>query len=243
MGKTCYSYNTNKECIFSGEYETQESPRQKGIYLLPANATWKKPLEEKEGYIVCFNVEQNEWEYKLDISKLIYFDTRTGNIVDEPLREDLIYYTEVKPTYLPVLSYWNGETWVLKLDMLKEYMLRDISYFEDYLSSEGFEIEGYGTIDLNDNTYYTLQELVENAYNKFYDKINFRMKDNTMMDIPTDTMFFAKLNMYNKLQENKLLIFNLKDSIRNATNTTEILNLTIKDLRLLDYVEKYKYKD
>ena len=43
----------------------QESPLEPGKYLLPAHATLKEPLPEKEGYAVVW--EQSEWIYKKDL--------------------------------------------------------------------------------------------------------------------------------------------------------------------------------
>ena len=67
-----YKYDENK--YYAGQQECQIAPLESkkqghpvyllpAIYLLPANCTWKEPLNEKEGYKIKWN--GNEWEYEL----------------------------------------------------------------------------------------------------------------------------------------------------------------------------------
>ena len=58
--KTAYSYNENKE--FVGECKAWQSPLEKDVYHLPADATYKKPLEQKEDHKVIWNGKS--WEYQ-----------------------------------------------------------------------------------------------------------------------------------------------------------------------------------
>ena len=60
-----YKYDENK--YYAGQQECQIDPlesKKQGhpVYLLPANCTWKEPLNEKEGYKIKWNVEA--WEYE-----------------------------------------------------------------------------------------------------------------------------------------------------------------------------------
>lgn len=59
-----YSYDLNK--YYAGVVDCQEDPlasvaEGKPVYLLPANATYKEPLPEKEGFRIKWNGEN--WVY------------------------------------------------------------------------------------------------------------------------------------------------------------------------------------
>lgn len=61
-----YSYN-EETMEYIGTQDCQLDPLETEkagheIWLLPANCTWEKPLEEKEGYKVKWNGE--EWKYE-----------------------------------------------------------------------------------------------------------------------------------------------------------------------------------
>lgn len=61
----CYGYDDKG--YFSGERKCQKDPleskiQNKDVYLLPAKATLKEPLESKEGFKVKF--ENDEWIYE-----------------------------------------------------------------------------------------------------------------------------------------------------------------------------------
>ena len=60
-----YKYDEKK--LFESEIDCQIDPlesKEKGydVYLLPANATFKEPLPEKDGFYVVFNGK--DWEYQ-----------------------------------------------------------------------------------------------------------------------------------------------------------------------------------
>ena len=62
---TAYSYDIDG--YFAGVVDCQEDPRAsiaegQTVYLLPANATYKEPLPEKEGFNVKF--DGSEWIYE-----------------------------------------------------------------------------------------------------------------------------------------------------------------------------------
>lgn len=62
-----YRYKDNGE--FDAEVDCQIDPLETElagheIYLLPGNSTYTKPLEEKEGFIVKWNKEEEVWEYE-----------------------------------------------------------------------------------------------------------------------------------------------------------------------------------
>lgn len=63
-----YAYDHLKNNQISGSVERQVDPltselEGRTVYLVPGNATLKKPLPPKEGFNICFNEEMDEWEY------------------------------------------------------------------------------------------------------------------------------------------------------------------------------------
>ncbi len=61
-----YNYNTqNKEYTNSqiANIDPLESKKGKVKYLIPKSASFKNPLEIKEGFAICFNEDSQEWEY------------------------------------------------------------------------------------------------------------------------------------------------------------------------------------
>ena len=71
-----YSYDENG--FFINESLADESPLEKGIFLIPANATTVKPLEYKEGFDIKFNIAENKFEY---VEKVVEVDEEK---IEEP---------------------------------------------------------------------------------------------------------------------------------------------------------------
>ena len=62
-----YAYKYDSDFYYAGQQDCQLDPlesKKQGhpVYLLPANCTWKEPLNEKEGYKIKWNGEA--WEYE-----------------------------------------------------------------------------------------------------------------------------------------------------------------------------------
>lgn len=62
-----YQYNENSK-KFENEVDCQLDPLETAaagydVWLLPANSTFKKPLKEKNGFDVCFDVAAEKWTY------------------------------------------------------------------------------------------------------------------------------------------------------------------------------------
>jgi len=63
-------YNYNNEGFYTGESLADESPLEKGVFLIPANASTTKPPVEKEGFDIKFNVETNSFVHVEKIIKI-----------------------------------------------------------------------------------------------------------------------------------------------------------------------------
>lgn len=238
MTKICYSYDPDRENLFLYEYYGYESPLEPGVFLLPENNTWIEPLPPKENYLVVFNTERQEWEYLLDLDQVTFYDTRTGYRVDYPKREEQGYYTELKPEYPDM--YWNGKKWVIKVKELKDAILSDLDFYRNELEKDGFPIENYGVLDLNEKTHKALTDVVQDAFNRFVETITFRLKDNTFSEIPKEVAFLASLEMWRKLEEINKELWNLKDKLNEVNTFKEITSISFNNKTLIDYISKYK---
>lgn len=119
-------YNYNKLTTeFLKESQATPNPREKGKFLIPANATIIKPLDTKDGFSICFNKELKKWEYKEDNRNKIVYSThdKTESRVDYIgiIKDE---FTLLKPN---VFDKWSGTSWILDIEELRSKKLIDIS--------------------------------------------------------------------------------------------------------------------
>lgn len=115
--------------------------KQENVYLLPANATFKKPLEEKEGFNVIFS--NNEWIYE-EIAQ------PEPEPEPEPTIEELqTKVRSIRNNYLE--SFVDPKQLVLVWDGLSEeerQLYADYrTYLLDYTKLEGWYLQNPLTLD------------------------------------------------------------------------------------------------
>ena len=127
-------YNFNKETKeFISKTVATESPLEKGVFLIPANATIIKPLDTKENFAVCFNEDKQEWEYIEDNrNKTVYNkETKEESKIDYlgKIKDDV---TTLKPGRFDI---WEVDKWVEDIEAKNKYELQiKINEAKQYLS-------------------------------------------------------------------------------------------------------------
>lgn len=124
----CYNYNNQTKEYVSCE-NASPSPLEPGVYLLPDFATFTAPPEEKQGYARCWN--GLTWDYSPDYRNKTYWDkeTKTMHSITELGKIPLSTWTEKEP--LDSSCEWNGEDWIIPLDVLKSRKIAEIRQQSD----------------------------------------------------------------------------------------------------------------
>ena len=112
-----------------------------------------EPLEEKDGYVICFNKEDNKWEYVINHKNKIVYNiyTKEPSIVDY-VGDIKTGYTLLKPNFE---DEWKDNEWVPNIDILKKIKLFNI----DKLCKEAI-LSGFKSSILGKDYFYysTLEE-------------------------------------------------------------------------------------
>ena len=159
-----YNYDRNtKEYTYSQEAELdREESRIKGydVYLIPAYATLKQPLSNKEGYAVIFN---EDWEYIVD---------HRGQKVINPETEEIVevyYLGEIRDGFVDYETYINSEEYkekqaqaererlmmsnITKLDFVNALETFGVNYYEHIVPLLNSNLEAKKQWDLCERVY------------------------------------------------------------------------------------------
>ncbi|OPA77247.1 hypothetical protein BFG04_03900 [Campylobacter pinnipediorum subsp. pinnipediorum] len=133
-----YNYNAiTKE--FLNESEAELSPLEENVYLIPANATYIKPIKAKSGFAICFN--GSEWVYKKDLRDKTFYHTKTQQSIQvDTLDFDDGEYTELEPFDD---SFWDGKKWVkspiTKEKLIQEFKDRVQAHLDEKAQEHGYD--------------------------------------------------------------------------------------------------------
>ena len=103
-----YNYNSEGYLIGVSELDNSDKCQITGDWLIPAQATDKEPLAEKEGFEVKFN--GSDWEY---IKLLTDEEKKIKGLLPLEEGEKIVDGTLVKKESPSDLHSWNGSEWYL----------------------------------------------------------------------------------------------------------------------------------
>ncbi|WP_251005114.1 DUF4376 domain-containing protein [Escherichia coli] len=141
--------------VFHYSPETGEYLYQTTEYLsvgvgLPANSCTDVPLQAKEGYCVCRDMEKGLWRYIENHCGETVFDIRTGQpvMIEQPGAYPPDTTTQPPRTSL---DRWNGTEWYIPADVLAQYLtilkqrkVEEINQWRDEQEQAGIIFEWNG---------------------------------------------------------------------------------------------------
>lgn len=208
--------------------------QNKEIYLLPANSTFTKPLNPKEGYAVVW--ENNEWIYKEDHRQ----KRDKGGVIIETsgtpywLKGDT-YLTPAR--YMKELGELPEGALLIQpekpLDVYKEEKHKELSYkFSDvqekaYLTSSlGFVINAGRTAKAD------IDGLVEVLQDDTTSTVLFRCYDNSFVNVNLDNLKTMRLEVIKSGQELYQQKWTFGTMIDNCTSSEEVEVINIEFIML-----------
>ncbi|MCG3675579.1 hypothetical protein [Aliarcobacter butzleri] len=136
-----YSYTADTKEFYAVE-EARLSPLEKGVYLIPANATIIKPAATKSGFTQCFNIDKQKWEYVEDNrDKTAYSKTTKEELKIDYLGKIKDEHTLLVPKQFDKWSE-DAQSWIEDEALKKEYenqeKLKEINSLKQYLKNTDF---------------------------------------------------------------------------------------------------------
>lgn len=238
-----YRYKLDEETkkyIYRDEYECQEDPEEKGTYLKPQFSTEIKP-ELKEGFITYW--EDDRWKHMEDYKNKEYYNLEDGSKVEYPDYNKLDTYTTEETKYK--FSIFNKEEniWTPDIEKFKDYIKAEIlnNIDNNVTKYAVIELENGESIEVNCsldslNAINSLIQYIE-ASGDSNKTVNFRLYDNTMMDLGIEDLKICSEKIMDIYQNNLQSKWKIKDEIILLSTFSEIeeyasnndVNIYLKD--------------
>ncbi len=139
-----YNYDAENKEYLNTEI-AQESPLEKGVYLIPANATELVPPKTKANEVSIFDEEKQEWNNFIDNrGKKVYSVVDATSSTVDYIGEIKDGFTLIEPTSIYDTNFVNGKWVANKQTKLKE--------LKDVINNEIIKLD---LIEYNGNTYQT----------------------------------------------------------------------------------------
>ena len=208
----------------TGELLSANSLNVDKDFVTPAYHTTTKPIENKEGFAVCYNVNKLAWEYVPDYRGRVAYSTITGQKV-KVYKLGVENVTDVEPV---PYSKFNAETnsWVADESILEEAKkdkLKELSaYFVGAVENYSVNVEGIGLVDCGYTAYMNVLGLINQVGSG---KVDFVLADNSTVKITAakladirSAIEVAGINMYKKK-------WALRAQIQSASSVAEIIGI------------------
>lgn len=222
------------EQAFLDPLESQLADKE--IYLLPANSTFTKPLDPKEGYAVVW--ENNEWIYKEDHRQ----KRDKGGVIIE---------TSGTPYWLEGDTYLSPARYMKELGELPEgaILVKPEKPLEKYIEEKHSELSSkFNTIQ--DSAYLTsslgftinagrtakadIDGLIESLQDDTTSTVLFRCYDNSFINVNLNNLKTMRLEVIKSGQELYQQKWTFGTMIDNCTSSEEVEAINI-EFTMLDF--------
>lgn len=127
---------------FIGTSEAKESPREPGIFLIPANAVTAVPLPVADNEVAVWN--GTKWGKQADYRGKVYYDkaTKEKHEIKEIGVTPDVNWTDVEPTGPDAI--WNGSAWEVPFSVYQTRKLEEIKHtFNEHVTGSFICSLGY----------------------------------------------------------------------------------------------------